>query len=287
MRRVFALSLLLIALFGASYAAVGQESTPAAQPAVDALVVTSTLPEDGSTDINGDALITVIFNRPVVPLTTIGASADLPSPITIAPAAEGHGEWINTSIYTFRPDPAFAGGTEYTVTVDPTLTAVDGAALAGPYSFSFTTTAPAVTGLLPDSMTTVQLNQTVQVTFNMPVDRTLAETAFSLDLVDENGKAVGEPLAGTFEWADDSTGFRFTPDEPLALASTYQAQIIGDTVTSSGGGTPMAEPAVRVFSTVPLPAIVSTDPFDGETDVPLYRGFNIYFASRMNPDTLG
>jgi uncharacterized protein YfaS (alpha-2-macroglobulin family) len=284
MRRVLALSLLLVVLFGASFAVSGQESTPAA-PA-NALVVTSTLPEDGSADIGGSAVITVIFNRPVVPLTTTAASADLPSPITIAPAVEGAGEWINTSIYTFRPDPAFAGGVEYTVTVDPALTAIDGAALAEPYSFSFTTTAPAVTGLLPDSMTTVRLNQSVQVTFNMPVDRASAEAAFSLDLVDDNFKALGDPLPGTFEWADDSTGFRFTPAEPLTIDSTYQAEIRGGSVTSPGGGEPMADPVVRTFSTVPLPAIVSTDPFDGQENVPLYSGFNLVFASPMDVSTI-
>ncbi|MBA3874784.1 MAG: Ig-like domain-containing protein, partial [Anaerolineae bacterium] len=48
------------------------------------LAVTDVLPKDGSTDIATDAAITVIFNRPVVPLMTAEENAKLPSPITIA-----------------------------------------------------------------------------------------------------------------------------------------------------------------------------------------------------------
>lgn len=250
------------------------------------LLVTSTLPTDGSKDVSPDALITVIFNRPVVALTTIGENANQPSPITISPAVEGVGEWLNTSIYTFRAAPALAGGTPYTVTVNPGLTAADGSALAEPYSFQFTTAAPAVTGFLPDSMTTVQLDQTVQVTFSSPVDRAAAEAAFSLHLTDENNQPAGDPIPGKFRWADDSTGFQFTPDQPLQLGTTYRAEIAGGQVTSPGGGAPMAQLAARVFDTVPLPSVLNTDPFDGQTDVPTYTGFGIYFASQMDVDSL-
>ena len=294
MRRISTWSLFLVVFLSMSLATTGlkaadnglAEAFSASYQTAGELVVTSTLPQDGSAEIGTDALITVIFNRPVVPLTTIGASADLPSPITISPEVEGLGDWLNTSIYTFRATPALAGGTPYTVTVNPDLTAVDGSVLAEPYSFGFTTAAPAVTGFLPDSMTTVQLDQTVQVTFSAPVDQTLAEAAFSLKVADEDNQAVGDPLPGTFRWADDSAGFRFTPDEALALGTNYRAEIAGGRVTSPGGGTPMSQPAVRVFSTVPLPAVLSTDPFDGQTDVPIYTGFGIYFASQMDVASL-
>ncbi|MBL8148030.1 MAG: Ig-like domain-containing protein, partial [Anaerolineae bacterium] len=294
MRRISAWSFFLVVFLSMSLSATGLRASDSglaevlsvSNQAAGELVVTSTLPQDGSDDIGTDALITVVFNRPIVPLTTIGASAELPSPITITPKVEGVGEWLNTSIYTFRATPALAGGTPYTVTVNPELTAIDGSALAEPYSFGFTTAAPAVTGFLPDSMTTVQLDQTVQVTFSAPVDRASAEAAFSLHVAGEDNQATGDPLPGKFRWADDSTGFQFTPDATLALGTNYRAEIAGGQITSPGGGAPMAQPAARVFSTVPLPAILSTDPFEGETDVPIYTGFGIYFASQMDVASL-
>ncbi len=93
------------------------------------LAVTSTQPGDGSQDVGIDTPIIVVFNRPVVPLTGVADQADLPQPLTIEPAVDGAGEWINTSIYSFQPSYGLAGGADYSVTVDG-LTALDGASLA-------------------------------------------------------------------------------------------------------------------------------------------------------------
>src|SRR5690606_30217839 len=68
------------------------------------LKVSDTIPADGSVDVAPDSTITIIFNRPVVPLTPIEGASPPPSPITIVPEVAGQGEWVNTSIYRFRPD---------------------------------------------------------------------------------------------------------------------------------------------------------------------------------------
>ncbi len=284
MRRILVLTLLALLVLSVPFVA-GQEET--AEPGgADVLQVTDVLPAPDSADIAADAVITVIFNRPVVPLTTIEQSRQLPSPISISPETGGQGEWLNTSIYTFRPDPALMGGTGYTVTVDPDLEAVDGAPLAEPFGWSFTTTSPFVTSVTPtDTTFDVPLRQTLQVTFNMPVDRESAEAAFSLR-VQEGADLVGDPVEGEFEWSDDDTGFRFTPAERLPLDTMFAAQIAGGQVVSAGGGEPMAEAFVWRFDTVPLPAIVSTDPYDGQTDAYAFGGFTLYFASPMDVDTL-
>jgi uncharacterized protein YfaS (alpha-2-macroglobulin family) len=283
MRKILWLALMTLLLLGVPLAA-GQEGT--AEP-VDAgsLAVTDVLPAPDSMDVATDATITVIFNRPVVPLTTMADAQEarqLPSPISINPTTEGQGEWLNTSIYVFHPDPALMGGSKYTVTVDPDLAAVDGATMEQPYSWAFTTTAPIVTSVTPtDTTFDVPLRQMIQVTFNMPVERQSAEAAFSLT-PDQGDEAV----AGEFEWAEDSTGFSFTPSERLALDTMYVAEIAGGRVVSAGGGAPMEAPFVWRFDTVPLPAIVSTSPFDEQTDATPYGGFTIYFASAMDVDTL-
>src|SRR5690606_38459940 len=279
MRRLLLLVLLVTLLLGGSLA-IGQEATPEAS---GSLQVTDVLPTPDSTDIATDAVITVIFNRPVVPLTTIEESRQLPSPITIAPEVQGQGEWLNTSIYTFRPDTAFMGGTKYSIVVDPDLTAIDGSTLAEPFFWSFTTTSPMVVGVIPEALSNdVALRQPVQITFNMPVDRESVEAAFGLrPLVPDS-----VPVEGEFEWADDSTGFSFTPDERLELFTAYAIEIEGGQVVSAGGGQPMEEPFLSSFTTVPLPAIVGTSPFDGQENAPPYGGFTIYFASPMDTDTL-
>src|SRR6185503_9820659 len=116
------------------------------------------------------------------------------SPITITPAATGKGEWLNTSIYVFHPDPALAGGTQYTVTVNPDLGAQDGATLEKPFSWSFKTVDPVVVEVNPQAQATdVTLDSTVQVKFNQPMNRASAEAAFALTT-----QGATEPTKGTF-----------------------------------------------------------------------------------------
>lgn len=245
------------------------------------LQVTQVLPAPDTQEVATDAVITVIFNRPVVPLGTVDDMANLPNPLTISPAVSGQGEWLNTSIYTFTPDPAWAGGQSYQVTIDTTLTSVDGVTLPQPYGWSFTTESPAVVGVMPeDAAGSVGLNESIQVTFNQPMDQASVQQTF---IVSRNTE---ETVTGEYEWADDGTGFRFTPDNPLALNSVYQ---VGFTSPPSAlaGGTMAGQGGIRIssFATVPLPAIVGTSPSDGDVNVPPYGGITLMFASPMDVDT--
>lgn len=245
------------------------------------LSVTDVLPKSGSTEIATDAAITVIFNRPVVPLVTAEAAANLPSPITITPTASGKGEWLNTSIYVFRPDPALSAATEYTVTVNPDLVAQDGAALEQAISWSFTTLSLAIVEVFPPPPAIdLPLDSTFQVRFNTPVDRASVENTFSLTA---EGAAV--PVKGSFIWSEDSAGFQFKPDSLLQIDTVYDA-VLQPGAQALSGGEPLKAEARWSFATVPLPAIISTDPPDGAEGAYPYGSFNIYFASQMNVETL-
>jgi uncharacterized protein YfaS (alpha-2-macroglobulin family) len=245
------------------------------------LKVSDTIPADGSVDVAPDSTITIIFNRPVVPLTPIEGASPPPSPITIVPEVAGQGQWVNTSIYMFRPDVALSGGTTYTVSAVPDLQALDGAVLEFPLAWSFNTAQPQIVEVFPTDLSSdIPLEQMLQVKFNQPMDRASAEANFYL-----RASGQTESVSGTFEWAEDSAGFSFTPDELLAIDTIYDAGFPANTVTTAAGGGTL--PAFRwTFATVPFPTIISTDPADGMTDVYPYGTFTIYFASPMNVDTL-
>jgi hypothetical protein len=55
---------------------------------VSPLQVSQVFPADGTTDVANQAVITVIFNRPVVPLGIAEEKQNLPSPLNISPAVE-------------------------------------------------------------------------------------------------------------------------------------------------------------------------------------------------------
>ncbi|HEY1015326.1 MAG TPA: Ig-like domain-containing protein, partial [Herpetosiphonaceae bacterium] len=90
------------------------------------LEVGQTIPANDAAEVEAGGVITVMFNRPVVPLLTSGDQSALPQPLSFEPAIEGSGEWLNTSVYVFKPAAPLAGGTTYAARVDPKLADFDG-----------------------------------------------------------------------------------------------------------------------------------------------------------------
>jgi alpha-2-macroglobulin len=271
--------ILIALLLSVTSAAAQDTATPEATS--NDFRVAEVLPSNDAGGVATDAAITAIFNLPVVPLGIVEESDSLPDPLVFDPPVEGEGEWLNTAIYVFRPDVALAGGTQYTVTVDPTLEAADGTPLSESFSWVFVTAPPSVSEVLPEAGSVdVTLNSSVQITFNQPMDQASVENSFFL-------RAEGSPenVPGSFEWNDDSTGFRFIPDDDLMIDRQYTAGF-SEAPTGASGGAPLDGITEWSFFTVPLPAIVSTSPSDGDQNAYPYGGFTILFASPMNIDTL-
>ena len=93
------------------------------------LEVTQVVPGDGTMGVETDPTITVMFNRPVVPLTSLQAAENFPQPLEFEPAIAGEGEWLNTSIYLFTPAEPLPGGVTYQARVKAGLTDVSGQTL--------------------------------------------------------------------------------------------------------------------------------------------------------------
>ena len=82
--------------------------------------VSQVIPAPDTADVASNATVTVMFNRPVVPLVAVSdpARQDLPQPLTLVRASdgaevEGRGEWLNTSIYVFTPSRPLQAGQRY------------------------------------------------------------------------------------------------------------------------------------------------------------------------------
>ena len=93
--------------------------------------------------------VTVIFGRPVVPLTSLGNQASLPQPLKFTPSVIGDGEWLNTSIYEFTPKSGFEPATKYRAYIQAGLQGLMGSTLEDDYAWTFTTKLPAVEGVSP------------------------------------------------------------------------------------------------------------------------------------------
>jgi uncharacterized protein YfaS (alpha-2-macroglobulin family) len=243
------------------------------------LEVSQVIPAPHAQDVEAESTITVMFNRPVVPLVAVSDPAyeELPQPLILDPPVRGEGEWINTSIYVFTPDGALAGGTTYAARVEPGLTDTTGGVLEEAHEWTFTTQPPKVTWVSPaEDGDLISVEPIVRVVFNMPIDPASAKGAFSL----RDGSAV---VGGDVQVMTDT--LVFTPTEQLAFDTLYIAQVDAG-VRSSGGGVGMRNAYEWRFTTVPLPRILRTNPRDGEQNVSPYQPFEIVFNAPIDPGTV-
>lgn len=243
------------------------------------LQVASTQPADGAQNVTVDTPITVAFNRPVVPLMGGNDQSSLPQPLVITPTVTGKSEWINTSLYSFTPTGGLAASQQYTVTVKAGLEDTTGGLLAEPFTFSFRTTDPVITRWLPENNTNVRVERPISVTFSMPMDRPSTEAAFILHDPDK------KPVAGSFNWNENSTEVGFKPAEALKFGATYTASVTESAKAANGQGNLRGARAFA-FQTVRLPAVTGTEPANGNQKVPPDSGVRIIFASPINPASL-
>lgn len=249
------------------------------------LQVVQVFPEDGAADVEGKALITVVFNRPVVPLVIAEEQIKLPDPLRFSPPLAGQGEWVNGSVYVFRPDPALAGAVTYQVTVAAGLTDATGEAkLMEDYTWSFTTAAPSIAAywlsgqpwnLNPgDKLVDVPLNTGFGFRFYQPMNVTSVESNLSIV------SGTGEPVLLEFDWSEDLTEVVVTPTQRLAY-DTFYTLTLGQEAQAIGGGW-LASGLTWNFYTVRAPGIAWTMPGDRETMVSYFSNFTIQFNSPMS-----
>ena len=82
--------------------------------------------------------ITIIFNRPMVPLTTLDVLEDQNIPVAITPLTQGRFKWVTTRNLQFIPKKRLQRSTRYAVEVKPGFVSIDGLPVA-PTTHRFTT----------------------------------------------------------------------------------------------------------------------------------------------------
>ena len=206
----------------------------------DFLHATNLLPQPGAEAVDVDAAIVASFNQPVVALGSEPAS-QLPA-FEIQPPVQGGGEWINTSTYIFYPEPAMAGGTEYTVSLNRDLKTASGVGWGGTEQpvWTFTTSRPRVVTLEPSVMELLPLDPEIQLTFNQPMDTESVESNFTFS-------GTEGALAGEFSWNEEETVMTFKPDDLLARNVGYTRNL--DAVAQSQGGLSISTDYGAVYTT--------------------------------------
>ncbi len=246
------------------------------------LVVSEVQPAPDSEDVEPDTSVTVVFNRPVVPLTAIGDQEGLANPLTLTPPVQGTGEWLNTSIYRFHPEGGFLPATVYTARVAAGLGDASGSPLAEDYTWTFTTQRPLALKWTPGTDDEhVAPTAVVSVTFNQPMDHASVEAAFTLNI-------NRQPVAGTFRWAGGENPIAeetmaFVPAASLPRNVEPYAVLV-NTARARNSDVTLPQRYAWRFYTVKNPGVISTAPVNGETNVSPYSDIIIEFASPMRRD---
>ncbi|MBI5566327.1 MAG: Ig-like domain-containing protein, partial [Chloroflexi bacterium] len=146
------------------------------------------------------------------------------------------------------------------------------------YVWQFAVMPPKVVYITPgNGSAQVPIESPIVVQFNQPISLDSAREHVSLTA--SNGQSV--PL----NFDVQSETLTVTPTNRLDFEAAYVIKITSG-LTGRSGGSGMRESVNALFTTVPLPKIISTDPVNGQRDAYAYTGFTIRFNTSMNHDTV-
>ena len=142
---------------------------------VDDPKVLTVFPKAGS-EASEDSEITVMFNRPMVPITTLDVLADFDIPIEVSPATEGKFKWIGTRTAQFIPKERLTRSSNYVVKIKSDFISMDGLKIDD-FEHQFKTR---VLRYRFVDNSTVIYSSPIKIAFNQPVD--LRKTAGEITL---------------------------------------------------------------------------------------------------------
>jgi len=125
------------------------------------------------TEASEESEITIVFNRPMVPLTTLDTLFDKDIPVEVSPVTPGKFKWITTRNLQFIPVSRLQRSSHYTVSVKSGFVSMDGLVVS-PFTHAFTTRPLRYeSGTIHHDGVTLY-SEPVRIQFNQPVsiDRT-------------------------------------------------------------------------------------------------------------------
>jgi uncharacterized protein YfaS (alpha-2-macroglobulin family) len=221
------------------------DAPPIDDPAPGPLQVLRFQPEG---EVTTAPFMSVTFDQPMVPLTTLDELADdAEIPLVLTPAVEGRWRWIGTRTLRFEvvPDAGtpdrLPAATEYTATVPAGTTSTNGAVLESDVTWTFATPAPTVVGVtgISDSM---PADPVLVATFDQLVDAaavlprltlTAGDQPVEVRLATQSEVDRDELARAAVDAALAGRAVAFTASGPLPADSAIELQV--------GPGTPSVE----------------------------------------------
>jgi hypothetical protein len=215
-------------------------------------------------DVGIAPFISITFNQPMVPLTTIGQLDDLDIPVTITPSLPGRWQWIGARTLRFEHDPEIFDrlpmATSYMIEIPAGTTSQSGGELAEAVRFEFETPAPNMTRLVPQH-NSLDLQPVFLVTFDQRVEPAAALEAIALS-ADGDQRQIrlasaeeiegDEYLGSLLGYALDDTWVAFRPAAPLEPDSSIRIEVGPHVPSAEGPNTSTGSTVVEARTYAPL-----------------------------------
>jgi uncharacterized protein YfaS (alpha-2-macroglobulin family) len=228
-----------------------------------------TLPAADAREVPTDTLISIQFNRPMIPLTALNAQPDVSRWVSISPAVPGRFVWLGTATLGYRPAAGFQPSTTYKVAVQPGLPDAGGVGLPGGSTWQFTTIRPDVLSVSPpNSAEQIDRDAPLVVRFNQAMDHASAQAALR----------ITPNVQGQFSWSPASDVMTYTPSSLLPFATAVRVRLEGRLAPAQGDAIQAdANTLSWSFTTVEQTHMVSSQPSKERDNAPgsgLAVGFN-------------
>lgn len=186
--------------------------------------------------------LSVTFNHPMVPVTSLDELASEKVPVELTPQPEGKWRWVGTKTLLFEPDVRFPMATKYAVAVKSGTKSEAGTTVRATKSWSFSTPPPTVESFHPQGGPT-RLQPLMVAVFDQKVDEKAVAATIALRSGRKSERKVrlaskaeieaDEVVRQLVAQAEPGRAVAFVPASALPPDARVQVQI--------GPGTPSAE----------------------------------------------
>lgn len=155
--------------------------------------------------------VSVTFNQPIVPLTSLDALDAITPPLELSPKVPGKYRWLGTKTVSFVPDEPLPAATQFSARVPGTAKGMSGEPLGADFTWTFKTRLPRVLNVSPSNYERwAGRDTTIVLQYNQPVD---AESVAKHLTITAGKKKVGFKIKAA---KDGVTGRPVVDDKKLA-----------------------------------------------------------------------
>jgi RHS repeat-associated protein len=264
-------------------------TTGAGPDTVGPTIVTAS-PPNGSSNVGDNALVRLVFSKPINPLTVNASTIQLSGGgLTAVPDSISFGNSNQTALLV--PHAPLPNGTQMSLVISGVTDVAGNAVTAQTTQFTTGTgpdvMPPAIVMASPfQSAQNVPINAVVTLQMSQPVDPGTVNSS-TLTLV--NG-SNGQIVAGTYSVSTDGLTITFVPGAPLSANCAYSVNFPGagfevGIADSAGNSLQQASPisfTTGTTASTTAPQVVGVSPANGTTALPINAQVVIQFNEPVN-----